>query len=119
MNEQEKLFQLGSRVWEYRKTNGFTKKLSAEIQKEASELCSSGITAYSIGKAIGVPRNTVSDWMHRFAQKKMTEFSELKVVEKQRQDFEIKLSTTIQGCKVEIVGHDYSLLQRLLRKMST
>lgn len=118
MNEQNQLIELGERVWRHRKEYGFTKKLPEEIQREAGALCKSGVTAYSIGKALGVPRNSVTEWMHRYADNDST-FSELAIVESPKTNFEVRLSATVQGCRVAITGGDYSLLQRLLRKMGS
>jgi|GEM_PF-2049586 len=57
--------ELGEKVWRLQRENGLTKKISSDLQLEDATLCESGITAYSIGKALGVPRNTTSDWFHR------------------------------------------------------
>ena len=119
MSDDEKLMELGSRVWEFRKQNGFSKKLPPEIQEEAAILCHSGVPAYSIGKAFGVPRNTISEWRRRFVDSvKQNQFSEVKIVDNPKPAMEIKLSTTICDCRVEIFGSDFSLMQRLLRKMA-
>jgi hypothetical protein len=118
MNDDSKLMELGTKVWEFRKQNGFSKELSAEIQNEAALLCRSGVTAYSIGKALGVPRNTITEWTKRFeSSARQDQFAELSIVDNAKPKIEIKLSTTIQGCRVEFFGADFSLLQRLVRKM--
>jgi len=65
MEKEQKLIELGEKVWGFRRKNGLTKKISSELQLEAARLCKSGVTAYSIGKALGVPQNTISDWVHR------------------------------------------------------
>lgn len=116
MKERDQLIQLGAKVWEYRKEFGFSKKLSEDIQREAAKLCKSGLTAYSIGKALGVPRNTISDWTNRFAAEEPI-FSEVAVVDSNKTNFEVRLSSIVEGCRVEITGTDYSVLQRLLRRM--
>ena len=41
MNDETKLIEVGSKVWEFRKANGFSKKLSPEIQAEIAQLCQS------------------------------------------------------------------------------
>lgn len=118
MNNDEKLLKLGTKVLEYRKQFGFSKKLSTEIQSEVAILCQSGVTPYALEKAIGVQRNTITDWSRRYAENK-NKFSEVNIVDPVKPNYEVKLYATVQGCRVEIFGSDYSLLQRLLRKMST
>lgn len=117
MNHNEKLMELGEKIWTFRKTHGFTKKVSSEIQMEAAKLCDEGLTAYAIGKALGVPRNTITDWWNKY-KSTSPQFSEVSVVENLKTNFEIKLSTTVQNVKVELVGSDYAQLVRLVRKMS-
>ena len=82
-------------------------------------LCKSGVTAYSIGKALGVPRNTISDWVHR--HEKLSVFSEVAVVDENavQTKFQVKVTSEVQGCQVEITGKDFSLLQRLLRRLES
>ncbi len=115
---------LAIQVFEFRKQNGFSKKLSDEIQNQAARICKSGVTAYAIGKAIGVPRNTIADWtkklliQYKDVDENTNPFSEVKIVSESKPKLEIKLSALIKGCHVEIVGQDYALLQRLLKKIS-
>jgi hypothetical protein len=117
MNQNEKLIELGEKIWTHRKAHGFSKKVSPEIQIEAAKLCDEGLTAYAIGKVLGVPRNTITDWWNRYKNTN-PQFSEVSVVENLKSSFEVKLSTTIQNVKVELVGSDYAQLVRLVRKMS-
>ena len=91
---------------------------TSEIQIEIARLCQSGISAYALEKATGVQRNTILAWKNRFAEKNKSQFSELSIVEEPKSNYEVKLSGIVQGCRVEIIGTDYSLLQRLLKKMS-
>ena len=120
MTENKKLVDLATKVFEYRKQNGFSKKLSEEIQNQVVELCNSGVTAYAIGKAIGIPRITIAEWTRKFLiqSENQNSFSEVKIVEELKPSLEIKLSTVIKGCRVEIVGSDYSRLQRLLKRIN-
>jgi hypothetical protein len=118
MKENDQLLALGTKAWEHRREFGLSKKLSEEIQREAATLCHSGVTAYAIGKALGVPRNTIADWARRFIEDRNS-FCEVSVVDSAQSNFEIRLSGTVQGCGVEIRGTDFSLLQRLLKKMSS
>ena len=41
-----------------------------------------------------------------------------KLVDDKKPNLEIKLSTNLQNCRVEITGSDYYLLQRLLKKLN-
>ena len=116
MNQDEKLIDLSLKVIEFRKANGFQKKLSFELQSAIAELCNSGVTAYAIEKAIGIQRNTIKEWAHKYQPE--SKFSEVNIVNETKANFEIKVSTAVQNCRVEITGSDYSLLQRLLRKLS-
>jgi len=118
MNQNEKLIDIGQKVLEFRKENGFSKKLSLELQKEVAAICNSGVTAYAIEKAIGIQRNTITEWAKKHQPE--PQFSEVNLVDEinRKPSIEIKLSTVIHGCRVEIVGSDYSLLQRLIRKLS-
>lgn len=117
MEKDKKLIELGEKVWRFRKEYGFSKKIPSDLQIEAAKLCHSGITAYALGKALGVPRNTVAEWVVR--QDKATTFTEVPVVDEKsvQSKFEIKVFSEIHGCRVEITGKDFPLLQRLLRKL--
>jgi len=117
MEKEQKLIELGEKVWRFRRENGLTKKISSELQLEAARLCKSGITAYSIGKALGVPRNTISDWVHR--HEKLSVFSEASIIDEkpEQTSFQVKVTSEVQGCHVEITGKDFSLLQKLLRRL--
>jgi hypothetical protein len=117
MSGNHKLFELGEKVWSHRKKFGFTKKLSPELQAEAVEIFLSGSTAYEIGKVLGVPRNTIADWVKRQTEHKTETFNEVQVTSNSIQNYQIKVSGKVHGCFVEIIGTDYSLLQRLLRKL--
>ena len=102
MNQDEKLLELGEKIWSFRKANGFSKKVPEEIQIEAAKLCDEGLTAYSIGKVLGVPRNTIADWRDRY-RRSNDNFSEVSVVENLKSQFEIKLSTTFQNVRIELI----------------
>ena len=117
MEKEQKLIELGEKVWRFRKENGFSKKIPIVLQTEAAKLCQTGVTAYAIGKALGIPRNTISEWTQR--EKPVSTFSEVPIVEEKSTEskFQIKVFSEIQGCHVEITGKDFPLLQRLLRKL--
>lgn len=114
--QNDELISLGSEVWEYRKEFGFSKKLPESLQRKAVNLCRSGTTAYAVGKALGIPRNTISEWVHRY-QTKDSSFSEVSLVD-DKSKFAITLSGKVQDCEIQITGTDYSLLQRLFKKLS-
>ncbi len=116
MNQRDQLYQLGLKAWEFRKEMGFTKALPEEIRNEAVELSRSGVAGATIAKALGVTKTSVFDWKKKYPKEEVADFSEVAVVEA-RPTIEIKLASSVQGCRVEIVGSDYSLLQRLMRKI--
>ena len=118
MDDEKILIEIGSKVWEFRKENGFSKKVPSEIQIEIANLYSAGATAYAFEKATGIQRTKITDWKNRFADKAKSTFSEVNIVEESKSTYEVKLLAKVQGCRVEITGADYSLLQRLLRKLS-
>ena len=118
MDEETKLIEIGSKVWDFRKANGFSKKLSSEIQLEIANLCAAGTTAYALEKATGVQRNTIMDWKNRFAEKNKSQFVEVSIAPESKSTYEVKLFAQVQGCRVEITGGDFSLVQRIMRKLS-
>ena len=118
MADNDQLYQLGLRAWEFRKQFGFSKALPEEIRTSAAEISRKGASLLSVAKALGVSKATVSDWKTRYAQASAPGFSEVQVVES-KPVHEIKLSTQVQGCRVELTGSDFSLLQRLVRKISS
>ena len=91
MDDEKILIEIGSKVWEFRKANGFSKKLPPEIQIEIANLCSAGATAYALEKATGIQRTTITDWKNRFAEKGKSTFSEVNIVEESKSTYEVKL----------------------------
>jgi transposase-like protein len=118
VSASDQLCQLSVKVWEFRKEFGFSKSLPEEIRIAASELTSSGTSLVSVAKALGVSKGTVSDWKQKYFRKTAASFSEVRVVES-KPSYEIKLSAQVQSCRAEITGSDFSLLQRLIRKLSS
>lgn len=124
MTNNNELMELAVQVFEFRKQNGFPKRLSDEIQNQAARLCQSGVTAYAIGKAINVPGVTITDWTRKLLNQDKNKdintnpFSEVKLISESKPKLEIKLSAVIKGCRVDLIGDDYSLLQRLLKKIN-
>ena len=120
MNQNDRLYQLGMKAWEFRKQAGFSKALPEEFRKEAAECVHSGLTQASVARSMGVSKATILEWSKKYAKADASlesgQFSEVQITEG-RPRFEVRLSTTVQGCKVELTGTDFSLLQRLLRKL--
>lgn len=120
MNQSDQLYQLGMRAWEYRRQNGFSKALPKEIRIEAALLAEGGAVHSELAKTLGVTKATIVEWQKSYSKSPVEAnragFSEVAVVE-ERSAFEVKLSAKVQGCRVELTGSDFSLLQRLLRKL--
>ena len=86
---------------------------------EAGRLVSQGFQLAQMAKVLGVTTTTVHDWKQRYLLSKKTKeplFNEVAVVD-DKSNFEIKLSAVIPGCRLELTGTDYALLQRMLRKI--
>jgi transposase-like protein len=116
MAQEDRLFELSQKAWEFRKQNGFSKGLPDEVRRGAVELSNAGIRVVEIAKAFGVTKSAIGDWKKKFKTENSIGFKEATVVS-ERPAFEIKLSGEVQGCRIEITGSDFSLLQRLLRKL--
>ena len=121
MEQGNRIYQLGVRCLEIRKDVGFLKSLPIEVRREAAAIVAEGAPLKVVAKAIGVTRNTVAEWAVKYKpiEKPVVVedgFREVHVID-EKQMFEVKLSATIQGVRVELVGQDYALLQRLLRKL--
>lgn len=121
MEQGNQIYQLGVRCLEIRKEFGFLKALPIEVRREAAAIVADGVPVKLVAKAIGVTRNTAADWAAKYKpiEKPVAVedgFREVHVID-EKQNFEVKLSATIQGVRVELVGQDYALLQRLLRKL--
>lgn len=121
MNEE--VILLGEKVWLHRKQFGFLKQLPKELQKEVAELSNQGVSAVTLSKGLGIDRKTVVAWSLKYQVKKAepeitnNDFSEVEVVHEKKNNYEVKLKSIIQGCVVELTGSDFSLLQRLMRKL--
>jgi len=116
MNQNDQLYQLGVSAWEFRRQNGFSKALPEEIRSGVAELLSAGVSGTAIAKTLGVTKTTIGEWKKKYSKPVIADFREVTVVD-ERPSFEVKLSATVQGCQVELTGSDFSLLQRLLRKL--
>ncbi len=123
MEQSDRIYQLGVRCLEIRKEVGFLKALPTEVRREAVAIVTEGAPLRAVAKTLGVSRNTLVDWVAKFKPSAKASdsdviigFNEVLVID-EKQNFEVKLSTTIQGVRVELIGRDYALLQRLLRKL--
>ncbi|MBY0384850.1 helix-turn-helix domain-containing protein [bacterium] len=119
MDKNQEMYDLGVRAWEHRRTQGFSKGLPEEIKMEAGRLVSEGFQLAQMAKVLGITTTTVHDWKQRYLLSKKSKepsFNEVAVAD-DKTKFEIKLSATVLGCRVELSGTDYALLQRLLRKL--
>jgi transcriptional regulator with XRE-family HTH domain len=119
MDHKEEICKLGSRAWEFRREAGFTKGLPMEIRIEATELFNAGVSGAALAKALGVTHKTISDWSKKYSKPDVPEtadFNEVSIVH-ERPALEAKLIGHIQGVRVEMTGSDFSLLQRLFRRL--
>ena len=130
-NELNKLSQ---HCWEFRRTHGYLKPLPTEFRQQAIELLECGIKSAHITKSIGVPIHALKDWKKSFENLKSknnleeVNLTEIKIVDeissssavtKSSEKIEIKLSTAISDCRVEILGMDFIKVQMLLRKLQS
>jgi DNA-binding XRE family transcriptional regulator len=122
MSQEDRIHKLGVRSLEIRKEIGFLKALPIEIRKEAAALVASGVSVNVMAKTLGVNRNTMIDWSQKHkpsiesANEITSGFNEVRVVD-EKPSFEVRLSATVQGVRVELIGRDFAHLQRLLRKL--
>lgn len=121
MEKQDRINELAIKAWEYRKKFRFLKALPIEIREAAGSLVASGCSVNALAKSLGVNRNTMIEWGRKFEKPLNKDgavgFSEVIITEEEPSAFEVRLSAEVQGCRVEIRGCDFSLLERLLRKM--
>jgi hypothetical protein len=114
---------LAEKVWNWRKENGYLKSLPKEIRNECCEVISSGEKQSDVAKAIGVSPKSVFNWYDKYKSEKeiTTQFIEIKDAEKNElssiNKYEVHLSMTAHGCKIEIRGSDFSIVNRLMKKL--
>ncbi len=125
MDHKKALYELGSQAWDYRKTQGFLKSLPADIRMRAAKLVIDGSPMSQVAKVLGVTNGAVHEWRKSYQLKNqdigssstaLAQMTEVAVVDTTL-NYEIKLTSEVHGCRVELCGTDYSLLQRLLRKL--
>jgi transposase-like protein len=114
---------LAEKVWNWRKENGYLKSLPKEIRRDCCEVVSSGAKQSEVAKAIGVSPKSVFNWYDKYkSEKEITnQFVEIKDVEKTEQSlinkYEVHLFMSAHGCKIEIRGSDFSVVNRLMKKL--
>lgn len=128
------LNNLSQQCWEFRRTHGYLKPLPTEFRTKAIELLERGFKSVHITKSIGVPIHALKDWKKYFENLKSKSnlqdinLTEIKIVdalsqhskvEENSEKIEIKLSTIISDCRVEILGMDFIKVQFLLRKLQS
>ncbi len=119
----ESIQVLAEKVWKWRKENGYLKSLPKEIRHDCCELIFSGEKQAVIAKAIGVSSKSVFNWYDKYkSEKEITnQFIEIKDVEKSEQlttnKYEVHLSMSAHGCKIEIRGYDFATVNRLMQKL--
>jgi hypothetical protein len=119
VDHKEEICKLGAKAWKFRREAGFTKGLPKSIRIEATELFSAGVSGTALAKALGVTHKTISDWSKKYSkpeESEVAEFTEVTVVG-ERPELEAKLIGHVQGVRVELTGSDFSLLQRLFRRL--
>ncbi len=121
MDKNQEMYDLGARAWGHRSKLGFSKGLLEEIKMESVRLVINGFAVSQVAKVLEVTSTTLQDWKRRYElnqQPEIASFSEVAVTD-DKTKYEIRLSAYLIGCRVELTGTDYSLLQRLLRKLGS
>jgi transposase-like protein len=119
VDKNQEMYDLGARAWEHRRKLGFSKGLPEELKMDGARLVVSGLPLAQVAKILGVTTTTLNDWKQRYQLNQKTEipsFCEVAVTD-DKAKYEVRLSAQVMGCRVELSGTDYSLLQRLLRKL--
>ena len=119
----ESIQELAEKVWKWRKENGYLKSLPKEIRHDCCEVIFSGEKQTDVAKAIGVSPKSVFLWFDKYkSQKEITsQFIEIKdsaqIEQPTTNKYEVHLSMTAHGCKIEIKGSDFSVVNRLMKKL--
>jgi len=119
----ESIQALAEKVWKWRKENGYLKSLPKEIRFECCEVIFSGAKQTDVAKAIGVSPKSVFNWFDKYkSEKEITnQFIEIKDAEKNElsstNKYEVHLSMSAHGCQIEIRGSDFSIVNRLMKKL--
>ncbi len=119
----ESIQELAEKVWKWRKENGYLKSLPKEIRRDCCEVIFGGEKQTDVAKAIGVSPKSVFLWFDKYKSEKeiTSQFVEIKDSVQNEQaainKYEVHLSMTAHGCKIEIKGSDFSVVNRLMKKL--
>ena len=119
----ESIRELAEKVWKWRKENGYLKSLPKEIRLDCCEVIFAGEKQTDVAKAIGVSPKSVFLWFDKYkSEKEVTnQFIEIKEsAENEHQTtnkYEVHLSMAAHGCNIEIRGSDFSVVNRLMKKL--
>lgn len=119
----ESIQALAEKVWKWRQANGFLKSLPKEIRHECCEVIFSGEKQTDVAKAVGVSPKSVFLWFDKYKSEKeiKDQFIEIKNSSQMEpvvtNKYEVHLSMSAHGCKIEIIGNDFSVVNRLMKKL--
>lgn len=119
----ESIQSLAEKVWKWRQANGYLKSLPKEIRHECCEVIFSGEKQTDVAKAVGVSPKSVFLWFDKYkSEKEITnQFVEIKnsahIEQPTTNKYEVHLSMSAHGCKIEIKGSDFSVVNRLMKKL--
>jgi hypothetical protein len=121
----ESIQDLAEKVWKWRKENGYLKSLPKEIRHDCCEVIFSGEKQTDVAKAIGVSPKSVFLWFDKYKSEKeiTSQFVEIKkstepeFTSSTSNKYEVHLSMSAHGCKIEIRGCDFSVVNRLMKKL--
>lgn len=119
----ESIQALAEKSWKWRKENGYLKTLPKEFRIECCEVISSGAKQSDVAKAIGVSPKSVFNWYDKYKSEKeiTSQFVEINDFEKSEpmasSKYEVHLSMSAHGCKIEIRGSDFSVVNRLMKQL--
>ncbi len=119
----ESIQALAEKVWKWRQANGYLKSLPKEIRHECCEVIFSGEKQTDVAKAVGVSPKSVFLWFDKYKSEKeiKDQFIEIKsqsqIEPGATNKYEVHLSMSAHGCRIEIIGNDFSVVNRLMKKL--
>ena len=129
MTNSESIKKLAEKTWSWRQQNGYLKSLPKEIRAECCEIIFNGEKQTDVAKAIGVSPKSVFNWYDKYKSEKefVNKFIELKKVDEVvlktsiaaniENRYKIHLSMQVHGCEIEITGSDFSIINRLIKRL--
>ena len=129
MANADSIKKIAEKVWAWRQQNGYLKSLSKELRAECCEVIFAGETQTDVAKAIGVSPKSVFTWYDKYKSEKelSSQFIELKSsiaasdkptsVSTSENKYKINLSMQAYGCDITITGSDFSIVNRLMKKL--